>query len=34
MVGRGKYNAVSKFIDDDNETHLKFSWAFEVKKDW
>ncbi|KAF2658763.1 rho-gdp dissociation inhibitor [Lophiostoma macrostomum CBS 122681] len=34
MMGRGKYHASSKFIDDDNETHLQFSWAFEVKKDW
>ncbi|KAF2273564.1 E set domain-containing protein [Westerdykella ornata] len=34
MLGRGKYKAVSKFIDDDNETHLQFEWAFNVEKDW
>lgn len=34
MLGRGHYEAVSKFIDDDNQTHLQFKWAFDVKKDW
>ncbi|KAK4988375.1 rho GDP dissociation inhibitor [Elasticomyces elasticus] len=34
MMGRGHYNAVSKFIDDDNQTHLKFEWSFDIKKDW
>jgi len=34
MLGRGHYTAVSKFIDDDNVTHLKFDWAFDIKKDW
>ncbi|EGP84719.1 unnamed protein product [Zymoseptoria tritici ST99CH_1A5] len=34
MIARGKYKAVSKFIDDDNQTHLQFDWAFEVKKEW
>ncbi|KAI5363308.1 putative Rho protein GDP-dissociation inhibitor [Septoria linicola] len=34
MLGRGKYSAVSKFIDDDKKTHLEFSWTFEIKKDW
>ncbi|KAF1990770.1 E set domain-containing protein [Aulographum hederae CBS 113979] len=34
MVARGHYNAVSKFIDDDNQTHLKFEWSFDIKKDW
>ncbi|KAF2217347.1 hypothetical protein CERZMDRAFT_119798 [Cercospora zeae-maydis SCOH1-5] len=34
MLGRGKYHAVSKFIDDDKTTHLHFEWSFEVKKDW
>jgi len=34
MLARGHYNAVSKFIDDDNITHLKFEWAFDIKKDW
>ncbi|KAK4494137.1 hypothetical protein PRZ48_014435 [Zasmidium cellare] len=34
MVGRGHYNAVSKFVDDDNQDHLSFEWSFDVKKDW
>ncbi|KAF2800071.1 E set domain-containing protein [Melanomma pulvis-pyrius CBS 109.77] len=34
MVGRGHYTATSKFVDDDNVTHLQFDWAFDVKKDW
>lgn len=34
MLGRGHYNAVSKFVDDDNVTHLEFSWSFDIKKDW
>ncbi|KAI9662675.1 MAG: hypothetical protein M1831_002718 [Alyxoria varia] len=33
-LARGHYNAVSKFIDDDNQTHLKFEWSFDIKKDW
>lgn len=34
MLGRGHYKAVSKFVDDDNQTHLQFEWSFDVKKDW
>lgn len=34
MLARGHYNAVSKFIDDDQVTHLKFEWSFDIKKDW
>lgn len=34
MVARGHYNAVSKFVDDDNHDHLTFEWSFDVKKDW
>ncbi len=34
MIARGHYNATSKFIDDDNQTHLKFEWSFDIKKDW
>jgi Rho GDP-dissociation inhibitor len=34
MMARGQYSAVSKFIDDDNHTHLKFEWSFNIKKDW
>jgi len=34
MLSRGHYNATSKFVDDDNNTILQFSWAFDIKKDW
>ena len=34
MLGRGHYTAVSKFVDDDNNTHLQFKWSFDIKKDW
>ncbi|KAI9836593.1 MAG: hypothetical protein M1819_001225 [Sarea resinae] len=34
MMARGHYNAISKFIDDDDNTHLKFEWSFDIKKDW
>ncbi|KAF2873884.1 Rho GDP-dissociation inhibitor 2 [Massariosphaeria phaeospora] len=34
MLGRGSYKVVSRFVDDDNQTHLQFDWSFDVKKDW
>jgi Rho GDP-dissociation inhibitor len=34
MIARGHYDAVSKFIDDDNVTHLKFEWSFDITKSW
>ncbi|KAJ5690338.1 Rho GDP-dissociation inhibitor [Penicillium macrosclerotiorum] len=34
MIARGHYNAVSKFVDDDDHTHLLFEWAFDIAKDW
>jgi Rho GDP-dissociation inhibitor len=34
MLVRGKYNAASSFVDDDNITHLTFNWSFEIKKEW
>ncbi|KPI38657.1 Rho GDP-dissociation inhibitor [Cyphellophora attinorum] len=34
MMARGHYEAVSKFIDDDNTEHLKFEWSFDIAKDW
>ena len=34
MIARGHYNASSKFVDDDGQTHLKFDWSFDIKKDW
>jgi len=34
MMARGHYNAVSRFVDDDEHTHLKFEWSFDIAKDW
>ncbi|KKY18678.1 putative rho-gdp dissociation inhibitor [Phaeomoniella chlamydospora] len=34
MIARGKYDAVSRFVDDDMHDHLKFEWTFEIAKDW
>ncbi|KAI9488107.1 immunoglobulin E-set [Zychaea mexicana] len=34
MLARGHYEAKSKFIDDDNATHMEWSWSFDIKKDW
>ncbi|KIW00470.1 uncharacterized protein PV09_07994 [Verruconis gallopava] len=34
MMARGDYTAVSRFIDDDDKEHLRFEWAFKIKKDW
>ncbi|KAJ5159926.1 Rho GDP-dissociation inhibitor [Penicillium canariense] len=34
MLARGHYNAVSKFVDDDEHTHLLFEWSFDIAKDW
>jgi len=34
MLARGKYNAVSTFIDDDMKEHLRFEWSLEIKKEW
>jgi len=34
MLARGHYEAVSKFIDDDDNTHLTFEWSFAITKDW
>lgn len=34
MLARGHYEAVSKFIDDDKQEHLKFEWSFDIGKDW
>jgi Rho GDP-dissociation inhibitor len=30
MLARGKYDARSKFTDDDGHSYLDFSWSFEV----
>jgi len=34
FIARGKYDIKSKFVDDDNVTHLVFKWAIEIKKGW
>eukprot|EP00048_Salpingoeca_helianthica_P014330 m.221156 g.221156 ORF g.221156 m.221156 type:complete len:190 (-) comp15731_c0_seq1:107-676(-) len=34
MLARGTYIVKSKFVDDDNETHLAWEWSFVLKKDW
>jgi Rho GDP-dissociation inhibitor len=34
MLARGHYDVKSKFVDDDNTTHLEFNWSFSIKKDW
>jgi len=34
MMARGHYDAVSRFVDDDDVTHLKFEWSFDISKDW
>ncbi|KAJ3047910.1 hypothetical protein HK097_011048 [Rhizophlyctis rosea] len=34
MIARGDYKVKSKFVDDDNVTHLEWDWSFAIKKDW
>ncbi|KAI9099402.1 immunoglobulin E-set [Phlyctochytrium arcticum] len=34
MLARGHYEVRSKFIDDDNTTHLEWAWSFDIKKEW
>jgi len=34
MTGRGSYHVSSFFTDDDQNSHLKWEWTLEVKKDW
>jgi Rho GDP-dissociation inhibitor len=34
MLARGSYHAISTFVDDDDNTHLKFDWSFTIAKDW
>lgn len=34
MIARGDYKVESLFTDDDNNEHLKWTWKFEIKKDW
>ncbi|KAJ2081828.1 rho GDP dissociation inhibitor [Coemansia sp. RSA 988] len=34
MMARGTYTVKSKFIDDDKNVYLEWTWAMEIKKDW
>lgn len=34
MMARGHYTVKSKFVDDDAKVHLKWEWAFDLKKEW
>lgn len=34
LVSRGSYTVHSLFTDDDKNTHLKWEWSFEIKKNW
>ncbi|KAI1610957.1 immunoglobulin E-set [Exophiala viscosa] len=34
MLARGHYEAISRFMDDDDHTHLEFTWSFDITKDW
>nr|CAG4650523.1 EOG090X0EJY [Sida crystallina] len=34
LLYRGHYTVNSLFTDDDGHEHLKWEWAFEIKKDW
>lgn len=34
MLARGSYTAVTKFVDDDKQTHLEFEYAFAIRKGW
>ena len=34
MMARGTYVVKSRFIDDDNNVHLEWTWQFAIKKEW
>jgi len=34
LLARGSYSVKSLFTDDDKNEHLKWEWAFDLKKDW
>jgi len=34
LLARGVYSVKSCFTDDDKNEHLKWEWAFEIRKDW
>ena len=34
MMHRGKYKVKSKFVDDDGNCILEWTWTLEISKDW
>ena len=34
LVARGHFEAVSMFVDDESQEHLKFEWSFDITKEW
>lgn len=34
LMSRGSYTVQSLFTDDDKHEHLKWTWTFDIKKDW
>lgn len=34
MLYRGTYQALSKFMDDDQKEHMSFKWTIDIKKSW
>ncbi|KAL2044451.1 hypothetical protein N7G274_003156 [Stereocaulon virgatum] len=34
VLARGHYEAISKFMDDDDHEYLKFEWSFDITKEW
>jgi len=34
LLSRGSYSAKSQFVDDDQQNHLEYEYAFDIKSDW
>ncbi|ORY85594.1 rho-gdp dissociation inhibitor [Protomyces lactucae-debilis] len=34
MLGRGRYDCRSRFVDDDGHVHLDFDWSVKIEKEW
>ncbi|KAI9504941.1 rho GDP dissociation inhibitor [Coemansia spiralis] len=34
MMARGTYSIKSKFVDDDNNIYLEWTWSMDIKKEW
>ncbi|EEP80350.1 hypothetical protein UREG_05192 [Uncinocarpus reesii 1704] len=34
LLMRAHYNALSRFVDDDDVSYLQFEWSFDITKDW